>query len=274
MSTTLLGLARLPASARAAVEQHTGPLLDITEFSEVFHGEISAHCVSRIGAWHLKGLRTDHPQAPALRREAEIAPSLAGVAPALRWRVHSSGWDLLGFEALEGRPADYSPGSRDLSEVVSLLCRVGAVAGPDLGLRTAEQRLARYASRPEHLGFFVGDHLVHTDLNHTNLLVDRGAKQGDRARLVDWAWATRGAAWLDAGCWVVWLIASGHSPASAERWAAKVPAWRTASAQGITAFAAAGQNVWEEIASVDPDLWAIRMTTAAAAWHAYRNKQY
>ncbi|GAO09676.1 hypothetical protein TPA0598_05_03980 [Streptomyces lydicamycinicus] len=102
------------------------------------------------------------------------------------------------------------------------------------------------------------------------MLVNGRAPQGDRARLVDWGWATRGASWLDAGYWVIWLIASGHAPASAERWAAEVPAWHTAPAEGIAAFAAANRNVWDEISTADPDPWTLRLAAAAATWHDHR----
>jgi aminoglycoside phosphotransferase (APT) family kinase protein len=69
-------------------------------------------------------------------------------------------------------------------------------------------------------GGCTGHALLHTDLNNTNGIIG-----DDRAWIVDWGWATRGAPWLDAAYWVIWLIASGHHPSSAVRWAAKVPAW-------------------------------------------------
>ncbi|MFE7544585.1 aminoglycoside phosphotransferase [Streptomyces platensis] len=270
MATTRIGLDRLPAAARAAVERHTGPLFTVVEATEGFNSEIAARVTSTGGAWHIKGLRTDHPRAWTQRREAAIAPFLTGVGPALHWRVEAAGWDLLGFEVLDGHHADYSPGSPDLQEVAALLCRLGGTPRPDIELRHAEQRLERYAAHPGDLRFFAGDHLLHTDLNNTNVLVNDRAPQGDRARLVDWAWATRGAPWLDAGYWVIWLIASGHTPASAERWAAKVPAWHTAPDEGIAAFAAANRNVWDEISSADPDPWTLRLAAAAATWHDRR----
>ncbi|WP_328547155.1 aminoglycoside phosphotransferase [Streptomyces platensis] len=257
-------------AARAAVEQNTGPLLTVVEATEGFNSEIAARVTSAGGAWHIKGLRTDHPRAWTQRREAAVAPFLTGVGPALHWRVEAAGWDLLGFEALDGHHADYSPASRDLQEVAALLGRLGGTPRPDIELRHAEQRLERYAARPGDLRFFGGDHLLHTDLNNTNVLVNGRAPQGDRARLVDWGWATRGASWLDAGYWVIWLIASGHSPASAERWAAEVPAWHTAPAEGIAAFAAANRNVWDEISTADPDPWTLRLAAAAATWHDQR----
>ncbi|SCE50372.1 hypothetical protein GA0115237_117233 [Streptomyces sp. ScaeMP-6W] len=87
---------------------------------------------------------------------------------------------------------------------------------------------------------------------------------------MDWAWATRGAAWLDAAYWVIWLIASGHSPASAESWAARTLAWAAAPAPGITAFAATGHRLWTEISTSDPDPWTTRLATAARGWDEYR----
>ncbi|MGW4442443.1 aminoglycoside phosphotransferase [Streptomyces sp. NPDC004682] len=271
MATIRIGLDRLPPAAHAAVEEHTGPLLAVEEAAEGFNSEIAARVISATGTWHVKGLRTDHPRAWTQCREATVAPFLTGLAPALHWRVEVAGWDLLGFEVLGGHHADYAPGSPDLSEVASLLRRLGETSRPgSIELRHAEQRLEHYAAHPDDLRFFAGTHLLHTDLNNTNVLVDDHALQGDRARLVDWAWATRGAAWLDAGYWVIWLIAAGHAPAAAERWAAEIPSWHTAPAEGITAFAAANANVWSEISDADPDPWNLRLATAATSWHAHR----
>lgn len=193
MATARIGLDRLPSAARAAVEEHTGPLLSF----EGFNSEIAARITSATGTWHIKGLGTDHPRAWTQRREAAVAPFLTGLAPALRWQVETAGWNLLGFEVLDGHHADYAPGSPDLPEVATLLHRLGETPCPGIELRHAEQRLEHYAAHPDHLRFFAGTHLLHTDLNNANVLVGDHATQGDRARLVDWAWATRGAAWLD-----------------------------------------------------------------------------
>lgn len=157
-----------------------------------------------------------------------------------------------------------------LTEVAALLRRLGEAPCPGIELRHAEQRLEHYAAHPDYLRFFAGPQLLHTDLNHANVLVDDHAPPGDRGRLVDWAWATRGAAWLDAGYWVIWLIAAGHAPASAERRAAEIPSWHTAPAEGITAFATANHNLWAEISADATDPWALRLATAAATWHAHR----
>ncbi|KAF0792754.1 aminoglycoside phosphotransferase [Streptomyces sp. FR-008] len=265
MPTARFSVDQLPSAVRAAVEEHTGPLLHAEEVAEGFNSEIAVRLTSASGTWHVKGLRTDHPRVWTQAREAAVAPFLTGLAPALRWHVVSHGWDLLGFEALTGHHhADYAPGSPDLPKVVALLNRLGGTPRPGISLRQAEQRLKEYAGDPADLAFFAGDRLLHTDPNNTNVLV------AEEARLVDWAWATRGAAWLDAAYWVIWLIASGHSPASAESWAARTLAWAAAPAPGITAFATAGHRLWTEISTSDPDPWTTRLATAARGWDEYR----
>ncbi|NUW02234.1 aminoglycoside phosphotransferase [Streptomyces sp. CAI 127] len=270
MVTPRIGLDRLPPAARAAIEKHTGPLLTVEETTEGFNSEIAARVTSTTGTWHIKGLRADHPRAWTQRREATVAPFLTGLAPTLDWHVETAGWDLLGFEALSAHHADYAPNSPDLPEVAALLRRLGETPCPGIELRHAEQRLAHYAAHPDDLHHFAGPHLLHTDLNNTNILINDQAPQGDRARLVDWAWATRGAAWLDAGYWVIWLIAAGHTPGSAEHWATEIPSWHAAPTAGITAFATANAKVWSEISNADPDPWTLRLATAAERWHTHR----
>lgn len=143
--------------------------------------------------------------------------------PRLLWRVTGGGWDLLGFERLAGRSADYSPASADIPLVVEAMTALGRVACPDVKLKDAGQRWGVYLDDPADAGLFIGTALLHTDWHHTNVLIT-GA---DAARLIDWAWPTRGAAWIDPACWIVWLIFAGHGPHEAEQWTTKVPAWST-----------------------------------------------
>jgi hypothetical protein len=265
VATTRIAFEDLPPAVLAEIEARTGPLLKVEPAKEGFNSEIAARLYTETGSIYVKGLRADHPRVWTQRREAEVTPFLRGIAPALRWRIESEDWDLLGFEALDGHHADYAPDSPDVPKVANLLVRLGELPCPDIELRHAEQRLERYASKPDDLNFFAGDSLLHTDLNNANVLVD------ETAQLVDWAWATRGAAWLDVGYWVIWLMAAGgHSPGSAETWARKVPAWLSAPKEGITAFAVANANVWDEIGGADPDPWTTRMVTASKTWAAYR----
>ncbi|WP_406307181.1 hypothetical protein OHA61_39320 [Streptomyces sp. NBC_00885] len=112
---------------------------------------------------------------------------------------------------------------------------------------------------------FAGDMLLHTDRFPTNVLIAQ-----DRAVLVDWAWTSYGAGWIDPALWAVWLIREGHTPRKAERWASQVPAWATATKEGLDAFTAATVSVREEITADDPEPWMTGMLTAAKAWNEYR----
>lgn len=256
----------LPPSVLAAIEGHMGRIFAVKPVSEGLNSQIATRLDTDAGACHVKGLRSDHRWAWAQRREAEVNPYLKGISPELLWRIKGSGWDLLGFELLNGHHASYEPESPDLPKVVDLLRRLGEVPCPDIELRQAEQRLKAYADDPVHLEYFRGNSLLHTDLNHENIIV-----QGDTAFMVDWAWATRGAAWLDAGYWVIWLMAAGgQPPKQAESWAAQIPAWNSAPFEGITAFSAANADMWREIGGEDPDPWTARMVAASRDWHQYR----
>jgi hypothetical protein len=268
MVTARMPFNALPPAVLAAVEARTGTVLGAETVSQGLNSEIAARLVTEKGACFVKGLRTSHPRAWTQRREVEVNPFLREdrIAPALLWHVEEEGWVLLGFEALAGHHADYAPGSADLPEVAALLRRLGNVRCPGVELREVGQRLAAYVDHPADAEHFAGDALAHTDLNNENVIVN-----GSSARLVDWAWASRGAAWLDAAYWTVWLIAAGgHAPASAETWAARVPAWHTARREALTAFAQATANLWEDIAGPDPDPWTARILRASREWARYR----
>lgn len=186
------------------------------------------------------------------------------------WHVETAGWSLVGFEHINGRHADYTPTSTDLPLVVDTLERLAAIHCPDLPLRVAEQRWSSYVDDPAMLDHLRGDALLHTDFNDQNVLITEG-----QARFVDWAWATRGAAWLDPALWVIWLIAAGsHHPAQAESWAARTTAWHTAPTPALNTFADANANLWHEIAGNNPDTWTSRMLNAAKQWTAYRTGRY
>lgn len=74
-----------------------------------------------------------------------------------------------------------------------------------------------------------------------------------------------------SACWVVWLMASGNSPQSAEAWAAQVPAWNSAPRGSLDAFARVQATMWDEIARDDPEPWTQRMADAARQWVEHRS---
>jgi hypothetical protein len=142
--------------------------------------------------------------------------------------------------------------------------QLGEICCPALPMKQAEHRWSSYPDAPE---LFAGEHLLHTEWSPGNVLVN------DAAHLVDWAWPTRGAGWIDPACWVVWLVASGHSPRSAEAWAAQVPAWHAAPRDSLNAFARVQATMWDGIAQDGPEPWTQRMAGAARQWAENRSAQ-
>jgi len=88
--------------------------------------------------------------------------------------------------------------------------------------------------------------------------------------IVDWAWPTRGAAFIDPACFLLRLMASGHAAASAERWAAQCAGWDQAPAPAVNAFAIASARLFAEIARDDHQPWKQQLASAASQWMTYR----
>ncbi|MFF4160588.1 aminoglycoside phosphotransferase [Streptomyces sp. NPDC001678] len=257
-------LTEIPTAVQDAIETVAGPVFKAEMLSAGFNSEIAARLHTPDGAVFVKGLRTDHPRVWTQDREAAINPYVQPVAPALLWHVREAGWDLLGFEDIDAPHADYSPGSPHLPLVVEALRTLADIAGPDIPLRAMPQRMETYVDDPAVLELFDGDRLLHTDWNTTNVLVK------DRARIVDWAWASTGAGWIDPALWIIWLVASGHTPAQAETLAGGISAWNIAPAHGVDAFAQAQRRLWDEIAGDATDAWTSRMRAAARSWAVHR----
>lgn len=258
--------ADLPAAVRAQVEHHTGTIHAATTMSEGKNSAIAAVLDTESGRVFVKGLRVDYPRRWTQEMEALINPAVAGISPRLLLRHVGEEWDLLVFEAVDGRHANYEPGSPDLPLLVDTMARLGTIPCPDLPpLKRAEQRWSTYVSDPAHLRMFEGDALLHTDYAPDNVLISNG-----RAVLIDWAWPTRGAGWIDPACLVLRLMADGHTAAQAEQVVSHLPAWAAAPREALAAFAQASISLWSEIASNDPSAWTKNMARAAQEWAAFR----
>jgi hypothetical protein len=248
------------------VHECTGPVLAAANVSTGANSGLAVKLHTQTGPVFVKGIRLDHPQVKTQAREAGVNSYLPPSAPRLLWHVQAGGWDLLGFELVDGRIADYSPGSPDLPLVVTALEELAAVDVPEIPLLDCAQRYAAYSDQAE---LFVGSALLHTDMAPHNVLVD-GTGEGV-AHLIDWAWPTRGAAWVDPAVWIIRLIDAGHTPKTAEEWAARLSAWRAAPRSTMTAFAGANAVMWEEIATNSPDVeWQKSMAVSARLWADYR----
>lgn len=283
----------LPESVRRAVEDRCGPVVKAEAPEMGVSSEVTATLHLERGAVFCKGIPVDAPGAWQHCNEAAVNQLLpAGLAPRMLWEVTVDGWLLLGFEHVDGRHADLSPYSPDLTPIAETVARLRPALTPcPLPARSISARWARLPAwrnysedRPadldpweaEHLPRLVeleaaapelldGDTLLHTDLQAGNILIG-----GDGVRLIDWAWASRGAAFIDAAFMVIRLIGAGHTPRTAESWACQVPAWRAARAEAVTAFAASVLGLWEHKTRTAPMPHSAGLTAVARQWARHR----
>lgn len=252
----------LPAGLRNTIGEHAGQITAARTLSQGMNSALAAVLDTPGGQVFVKGIRTDHPGVIAQQREATINPHVRPLAPALLWRLDDvEGWDVLAFEYVEGRHPSYAPGSPDLPAVLAAVDALASLPLPDLPLKDARQRWSGYldAAEAEQLG---GETLLHTDYNPDNILIP----QDGAARMIDWAWPTRGAAWIDPCCLALRLIAAGHTAAEAERLVSRTRAWASAPRTAVGAFARANVDMWTDIAASDPQPWKQRMADAARQW--------
>ncbi|MEV8318361.1 aminoglycoside phosphotransferase [Streptomyces sp. NPDC059900] len=227
-----------------------------------FNSSVAARIHTPRGPFFVKALPADHPRVWTQQREAQISTYVARIAPRVLAHIQQDDWDVLVTEAIEGRHPDYRPTSPDLPAIVDALCWLSYLDAPaGVEVKNAAERLAAFVPA-DQLHLFEGDTLCHTDPNPSTLLVD-----GGRVKFVDWAWATRGPAWLDAGYWLLWLIAEGgQTPEAAHAAAARVPAFQQEPASVLTVFADAQADLWASIAAAP---WTQRMQAGTKAWADY-----
>ena len=161
-----------------------------------------------------------------------INPHVQPLAPQLRWQAEGAGWNLLAFTYIAGaKHADYSPGSADLPAVVQAINRLQQIRCPDLPVKRAEQRWAAHIDDDTNLGLLAGTALLHTDFNPLNVLMT-----ADGTWIIDWAWPTRGAAFIEPACFLLRLMLGGHTAAQAEAWAAQCTSWGKTPNEAINVF--------------------------------------
>lgn len=263
--STRLTWQRLPETTRAAVANQVGPVLATETVVAGFSGQLAETIQTALARFFVKGMRADDPQLWSQDREAALGSHVTPLGPQLLWRVDAGGWDLLGFEYVEGPSADYRRDANAV-EAAAAMSALGRLAcPPQLDLHTAVQRWGAYLEDPRDIARLDGTALLHTDWNYTNVLLTETG-----ARLVDWPWATRGADWIDPACWVVWLIFAGRSAAEAQRWAARVPAWHNATDQDLDVFARALAAEWCATARRNPNMWTYNLRDASCRWLEYR----
>lgn len=122
----------LPAAVRTAIHQHTGHIDEAVPVQAGLNSGLAAILHTSTGRVFIKGIPADHPQSRTQQREADINPYVAPVAPRLLWRTIAAGWDVLGFEHIDGHHADLAPGSPDLPKLADALTELSEAAGAAL----------------------------------------------------------------------------------------------------------------------------------------------
>lgn len=283
----------LPAGVRAAIEREVGPVAAAEVPSAGRNSDFSATLHTADGPVFCKGIAdAEGKRGQMHRHEADINPWLpSAVAPRLRWRTEADGWLLLGFDHVTGRHADLSRGSLDLPVIATTLnTLVNELAGCSAETSSLADQWARLAAWRRlskdptcldqwsltHLDRLImwearaiemadGQNLVHTDLHPLNILIESRS-----AWIIDWAWSRRGAPAVDVAFLVARLVAAGHAPNDAERWAETLPIWQSTTADERTALAVAISGIWTYLSNQQPrDLWS-DLVPAAQAWARLR----
>lgn len=256
----------LPGSLKDAISARTGPVVSGRAVTDGQNSPLAAIVETGSGKVFVKGIPADDRRSKMLGREAAASPLVRDISPPLLWDFEEAGWKVLGFEYLEGRSASYKPGSADLSPVVSLMKRLGKVTVPEgHGPVKHADRWRDYVDRSSHVALLDGTSLSHTDWMPDNVLISDG-----RAWLVDWAWATRAAAFIDPACWVLRMIAWGHPVREAEAWGCEVESYARATGEAVNAWIRVNVNMWDEIVSDHWSEWAETMRHAARTWAGHR----
>lgn len=244
-----------------------GDVSSIERTARGFSSDVTALVDSEKGVFFIKAVR-NRPggRLDSITREMLINPFVRPLSPALRWYAEDEHWVALGLEAVDGRLSDFAPNSSDLPRAAELVGSLGELDLPEVARDWPETRWDRFARDEHEAELFKGDALLHTDVNPSNLLV------GVRGMwAVDWAWPTRGAAFIDPAMFVVQLVAAGHSPESAESWASHSPSWTNADPRAVDAFAAAFVRMYRTFAARKPDAsWLGAMAEAAQSWAVHR----
>jgi hypothetical protein len=223
------------------------------------HAEIAATVSGSNGTVFVKAA-TSELAVRSLRYELVASKAVnRPYSPVVDWDFETDGWLVVGFEHVAGPHADLSPGSSDLDLLAATLAELEQTPAPgDLWFSPAAR-----------LGFSHpatdGDNLVHSDLNPANLIVTPGG-----LRIVDWAYATKAASWVELALLAPWLIGSGHAPAQAEEWLTRFPTWKMTDSETLDHFASRNASKWSAKAQQSTEQWVYGLADWTGRWAAHR----
>jgi hypothetical protein len=251
--------AALPEAVKTEIAGRVGGVPEVISASSGEHAEIAATVTGPAGKMFVKaassafGIRS-------LRYELLVSRAAPlSCSPAVEWDFESHGWLVIGLEHCEGPHADLSPGSPDLDLLEVAVNELGSTPAPDLPLFSPVGRLG--FGHPA----LTGETLIHTDLNPANLIVTPSG-----LRIVDWAFTTKAAAWLELAMLVQWLIGSGHTPTQAEEWLARFTAWQETNAEVLDEFASKNAAKWSSKAGQTTVRWMHDLALWTGRWSVHR----
>jgi hypothetical protein len=125
----------LPAALKTAITARTGPITAARAVTAGQNSPLAAIVETRDSRVFVKGLPSGHRLVITQEREAAAAPLARGISPELLWRFDEAGWNVLGFEHIDGRAADYRPGSPDIDLVSGLMQTLAAIEIPQAPAR-------------------------------------------------------------------------------------------------------------------------------------------
>jgi hypothetical protein len=255
----------LPTALRERIESEAGQFIQEKQLLTGHNCLVGMVLTTSRDTYFLKGVPADHARAVWTQaNEAAINPAVEAVTPSLRFHVQAEGWDILGFQYLaHHRHADLSPGSPDLPYVAQTLRVLSTCRAPEtVTLRKIEDRWHDYLGARADL--LAGSTVAHTDIHRHNIMI------GSSAKLVDWAWPTLAAPWLDTACVGLQLIEAGHQPEDAERWCQQSTAYAAASTDAVSAFVSGACAMWLDISAADRQPWKFDVAAAAERWAKHR----
>ncbi|GAA0589091.1 phosphotransferase family protein [Actinomadura livida] len=257
----------LPDELRAAIEAKTGPISSIEPALTGNHADIASTLHSPVGLTFVKAARKlvdrDGPEVMSLRREAAVNPYVSEFAPRLRWQAEVGEWVALGFQHVTGRRADFAPGSPDLAALAETIRAIQKTPCPDVVRMTVERR---WQSIAEDVSPMAGPVLLHTDLNQDNLII---TPEG-RAYVVDWAFVSRGQAWVELGLLIPWLLKAGHDPREADEWVAQFDSWAGEEPSHIDLFSKVFAEKWRSHSETSSAAWVGEHAALTEQWANYR----
>lgn len=101
----------MPHDLKDAIERRTGRILSAQTMTAGKNSPVAATVLTAKGKTFVKALPANDRRSANQLREAAVAPLVEAISPALCWQFEEAGWIVLGYQHVQGRHADYRPGS-------------------------------------------------------------------------------------------------------------------------------------------------------------------